>query len=135
MGSRVLVFARKSHEMESILQSIKTFADIEVVGTIQDPGNIVLGVRNISADVLLIREESSSPAILEITSKLRSEGGLSGIVVMLGGAIDNASVIALLKAGVNAIISADVASEDLGIAIREASGNRLFIPPRRREST
>lgn len=133
MGSRVLVYANAVQEMESVLQAVKALPDVEVVGVVQDLSNISIGVRKFNPDVLLIRTNTYSAEILDIASELRASNVLSGIVAIVAGTIDNAGVISLLKSGVNAIISADASPEDLGIAIREASGNRLFIPPRGRD--
>jgi DNA-binding NarL/FixJ family response regulator len=135
MASRVLVYASHVEEMDAILNALKVVPDAEVVGVVQDKSNITIGVRKFSPDVLLIRVDAQSNSILDIASELRAENAIGGIVAIVGEALDNSEVIMLLRSGVNAIISHDSLPEDFGTAIREASGNRLFLPPRRRDLT
>jgi DNA-binding NarL/FixJ family response regulator len=133
MGSRVLVYAGTAQELESVLRAVKAVPEIEIVGVIQDMSNILVGIRSFTPDVLVIRTDTYTATLLDITTELRELNTIHGIVAIVGGTVDNAGVISLLKSGVNAIISIDASPEDLGIAIREAAGNRLFIPPRRRD--
>jgi DNA-binding NarL/FixJ family response regulator len=121
--------------MGTVLSALKTVPDAEVVGVIPDRNDISVGVREINPDVLLIRTNTFAPELLGITSELRAASLLSGIVAIVDGVVDNAGVISLLKSGVNAILSTDASTEDFGTAIREASGNRLFLPPRRRDGS
>jgi DNA-binding NarL/FixJ family response regulator len=135
MASRVLVYASQAEEMDAILSALKVVPDAEVVGVVQDKSNITIGVRKFSPDVLLIRTDDQTDSILDITSELRAENAIGGIIVIVGKVLDNSEVIMLLRSGVNAIISDDALPEDFGTAIREASSNRLFLPPRRRDLT
>lgn len=133
--SRVLVFVREVHEMDAVLSALNSVSDAQVVGVIQEINDISVAVLEINPDVLVIRTNTFPPELLGITSELRATSSLSGIVAIVDGVVDNAGVIALLKSGVNAILSTNAPSEDLGTAIREASGNRLFLPPRRRDGS
>lgn len=133
MGSRVLVYASAVEELDAIVQSIKGIPGLELVGAVRDAADVLSGLRNSSTDVLVVCADECTPAVLSLATEISAEQSVKGIVVVLTGTVDNAGVISLLKSGVNAIISATAPTEDLGIAIREASISRLFIPPRSRD--
>jgi DNA-binding NarL/FixJ family response regulator len=125
---RAIIAARQPIARAGLRGLLADLSDVTVVAVTTAPADASRAAAELRPDLVLLAWEGEEVEVVVALTETLADTG-AALIVVVGEPPPPSAVLAFLRAGGRGVLPGDVASEDLGAAIRAVARGLLVLPP------